>query len=68
MIDRHRKLDALFQDFPEAREVVREHGINCAECIAVSMDTLADVFRMYNLDGAALEREMTARIQARTRP
>lgn len=56
-IDLNKNIAQLMREHPALAQVLSEMGIDCADCLASQVDTLADVVRMYRLDlNAILER------------
>lgn len=62
----NKNMAQIMREHPALAKVLSEMGIDCADCLASQVDTLADVVRMYRLDlNAVLERVQQKQQQSR---
>ncbi|MBF0272852.1 MAG: DUF1858 domain-containing protein [Magnetococcales bacterium] len=54
VIDVEKSMAQLMREHPGLARLLAVKGIDCGECLASEVDTLADVGRMYDLDLNAL--------------
>ena len=59
-IDLKKNMAQLLREFPQLEAILGRRGINCGECLASQVDTLADVARMYHLNLESLIQEIRA--------
>ncbi|MBF0627071.1 MAG: DUF1858 domain-containing protein [Magnetococcales bacterium] len=57
-IDVGKNMAQLMREHPGLSRLLALKGIDCGECLASEVDTLADVARMYDLDLPALIAEI----------
>ncbi len=58
VIDVSKKMAQLMREHPGLARLLALKGIDCGECLASEVDTLADVARMYGLEVTALIEEI----------
>ncbi|MEO5332182.1 MAG: hypothetical protein H7839_09175 [Magnetococcus sp. YQC-5] len=58
VIDVNKNMAQLMREHPGLARILARRGIDCGECLASNVDTLADVARMYDLDVTALTEEL----------
>ncbi|NGZ07722.1 MAG: DUF1858 domain-containing protein [Magnetococcales bacterium] len=57
-IDASKSMARLMREHPGLAHFLAQKGIDCGECLASEVDTLADVARMYELNLPALITEI----------
>lgn len=60
VIDPGKSMARLMREHPGLADFLAHKGIDCGECLASEVDTLADVARMYDLNLALLIDEIQA--------
>ncbi|MBF0339966.1 MAG: DUF1858 domain-containing protein [Magnetococcales bacterium] len=58
VIDMGKNMAQLMREHPGLARLLALKGIDCGECLASEVDTLADVVRMYGLDLQTLMTEI----------
>ncbi|MBF0212836.1 MAG: DUF1858 domain-containing protein [Magnetococcales bacterium] len=57
-VDVGKSMAQLMREHPGLAALLARRGIDCGECLASQVDTLADVARMYGLDLSSLMDEI----------